>query len=187
MLTSEDGKVLVKLARKAIVSYLTDKKIIEIPKNSNPQLMEYMGVFVTLNREKQLRGCIGYPEAVMPLLEAVIDAAICAATRDPRFNPVTSVELDKLDVEVSVLSKPVLIDVKNPKEYIEKIKIGQDGLIIEKGPYRGLLLPQVAIEWGWDEEELLSNTCMKAGLPSNCWQSPDIKIYKFSSQIFKEP
>ena len=186
MLSSEDGKFLVQLARKAIVTYLSDKKVIEIPEDADPKLKENMGVFVTLNRENQLRGCIGYPEPLMPLLNAVVDAAICAATRDPRFNPVTPVELDQINVEVSVLTKPVLIDVKNPMEYIEKVKVGQDGLIVERGPYRGLLLPQVATDWGWNVEELLSNTCMKAGLSSDCWQLNDVKIYKFSSQIFEE-
>jgi uncharacterized protein len=186
MLTSDDGKFLVQLARRAIVTYLVDKEVIEIPEDADPKLRENMGVFVTLNHENQLRGCIGYPEPVMPLLNAVIDAAISAAIRDPRFNPVTPVELEQINVEVSVLTKPVLIEVKNPTEYIENVKVGQDGLIVERGPYRGLLLPQVATDWGWNVEELLSNTCMKAGLPSDCWQQNDVKIYKFSSQIFEE-
>lgn len=186
MLSDEDGKFLVKLARKAIVTYLTEKKVIEIPKDADPKLMENMGVFVTLNLKNALRGCIGYPEPVMPLLNAVVDAAISAAIRDPRFNPVTPEELDKIDVEVSVLTKPEEIEVENPTEYLQKVVIGEDGLIIESGPYRGLLLPQVATDWGWDEEEFLNNTCMKAGLSSNCWQSTDVKIYKFGSQIFNE-
>ncbi len=186
MLSAEDGKFLVELARKAIVTYLVEGKIIKIPEDSNPKLKENMGVFVTLNHGKELRGCIGYPEPVMPLLNAIIDAAISAATRDPRFNPLTPVELDEIHVEVSVLTKPMLMEVENPLEYIEKVKVGQDGLIVDMRPYRGLLLPQVATEWGWDEKEFLSNTCMKAGLSSDCWLSEDVKIYSFASQIFEE-
>ncbi len=186
MLSEEDGKFLVELARRAIVTYLVDRKVIKVPEVVNPKFKENMGVFVTLNLRNELRGCIGYPEPVMPLLNAVIDAAISAATRDPRFNPLTPAELDKVHVEVSVLTKPVLIEVENPIEYLEKIILGQDGLIVESGPYRGLLLPQVATDWGWNGEEFLSNTCMKAGLASDCWQSNDVKIYKFASQIFGE-
>jgi uncharacterized protein (TIGR00296 family) len=145
-----------------------------------------MGVFVTLNKSGELRGCIGYPEPVMPLLNALIDASISAATRDPRFNPLTSGELDEIHVEVSVLTKPEIIEVKNPSEYVENVKIGDDGLIIEMGPYKGLLLPHVATEWNWSTEEFLSNTCMKAGLSPDCWLSGEARIYKFGSQIFEE-
>jgi len=186
MLTVEDGKFLVDLARRAIVTYLVDREVIKIPEDADPKLKENMGVFVTLNRGKELRGCIGYPEPVMPLINAVIDAAISAATRDPRFNPLTLVELDKIHVEVSVLTKPTLIEVENPSQYLEDVNVGQDGLILELGPYRGLLLPQVATEWNWNTQEFLSNTCMKAGLSSDCWLNEDVKIYRFASQIFSE-
>jgi uncharacterized protein (TIGR00296 family) len=186
MLTAEEGKFLVELARRAIVTYLFDGKVIEIPEETDSKLKENMGVFVTLNRDKELRGCIGYPEPVMPLLNAVIDAAISAATQDPRFNPLTSNELDEIQMEVSVLTKPLLMEVEDPLEYLEKIELGHDGLIVEMGPYRGLLLPQVATEWGWNVEEFLKNTCMKAGLDSECWLRKDVKIYKFASQIFDE-
>jgi uncharacterized protein (TIGR00296 family) len=185
MLTAEDGKFLVGLARRAIVTYLSEGKIIEIHETDS-KLTEKMGVFVTLNHGNELRGCIGYPEPVMPLLDAVIDAAISAATRDPRFNPLTSNEMGEIHVEVSVLTKPVLIEVENPREYLENVKLGHDGLIVEMGSYRGLLLPQVATEWGWNVEEFLKNTCMKAGLGSECWLRNDVKIYKFTSQIFDE-
>jgi uncharacterized protein (TIGR00296 family) len=186
MLTAEEGNFLVNLARRAIVTYLFDRKVIEIPEEADSKLKDNMGVFVTLNRGKELRGCIGYPEPVMPLLNAVIDAAISAATRDPRFNPLTTNELDEINVELSVLTKPLLIEVDNPSEYLQKVKLGHDGLIVEMGPYRGLLLPQVATEWGWNVEEFLKNTCMKAGLGSDCWLKNEVKIYKFSSQIFDE-
>jgi uncharacterized protein (TIGR00296 family) len=112
--------------------------------------------------------------------------AISAATQDPRFPPVTINELDSIDVEVSVLTKPELINVDKPSEYPGKINVGEDGLIVEMGYYRGLLLPQVPLEWKWDVDEFLSNTCMKAGLLPDCWLKPEVKIYSFKSQIFEE-
>lgn len=184
MLSEEDGKFLVKLAREAIEAFVKEKKKLRVPVNTPDSLKEELGVFVTLNRDGQLRGCIGYPEPIELLVKAVIEVATSAAVNDPRFSPVTVNELDDLDIEVSVLTKPVLMEVKKPEEYIEKIKVGDDGLIIERGPYKGLLLPQVAVEWGWNVEEFLYNTCVKAGLTADCWIYPDVKIYKFSSQIF---
>jgi uncharacterized protein (TIGR00296 family) len=116
----------------------------------------------------------------------VIEVAISAATGDPRFPQVTPSEMDDIQVEVSVLSKPELVEVQNPAEYLEKVEVGKDGLIVEMGIYRGLLLPQVPIEWNWDIEEFLANTCMKAGLSPDCWLQKGVKIYSFQSQIFEE-
>lgn len=186
MLAQEEGEFLVKLAREAIETFIKEHKKIDIPHDTPQILKEDRGAFVTLNKDGMLRGCIGYPEPIAPLVSAVIDVAISAAINDPRFPPVRENELDDIDIEVSVLTKPVLIKVKKPEEYIENINIGEDGLIIERGPYKGLLLPQVAVEWGWNEEEFLYNTCVKAGLTADCWIYPDIKIFKFSSQIFNE-
>lgn len=186
LLSNEGGETLLKIARKTIETYLNEKRILEVPEDIDENLKEFRGVFVTLEEKGDLRGCIGYPEPVMPLIEALIDAAISAATRDPRFPPVTLREFDDITVEVSVLTKPEIITVENPKEYIEKVEIGRDGLIVEMGPYKGLLLPQVAVEWCWLAEEFLSNTCMKAGLQPDCWLADDVKIYKFHSQIFNE-
>ena len=186
MLTEEEGKFLVKLARNAIEMFINERKKLEVPEDTPDILKEFRGVFVTLNKDGLLRGCIGYPEPIEPLVNAVIDVAISAAVNDPRFSPVTANELENLAVEVSVLTKPELIEVNKPEEYIEKINIGKDGLIMERGPYKGLLLPQVALEWGWNEEEFLYNTCVKAGLTADCWLYPDIKIFKFGSQIFHE-
>jgi uncharacterized protein (TIGR00296 family) len=186
MITDEEGEFLVKLARSSIESYLKDKVILEVPENTPNTLKEEMGAFVTLNSKGQLRGCIGYPEPIKPLVNAVIEVAISAAIQDPRFPPVSPEELDDISVEVSVLTKPELIEVDKPTEYPEKVSLGQDGLIVESCSGRGLLLPQVAVEWQWDEEEFLSNTCMKAGLNLDCWLEPDINIYKFQSQIFEE-
>ena len=138
-----------------------------------------------VNKHNNLRGCIGYPEPVYPLLDAVIDSAISAAIRDPRFPSVDESELDILDYEITVLTKPRLIEVEKPIEYLDNIIIGEDGLIVERGFYRGLLLPQVAPEHNMDKEEFLSHTCMKAGLRPDAWLDENTKVYKFQGQIFK--
>jgi uncharacterized protein (TIGR00296 family) len=189
-LTDEEGKFLIKLARNTVEQYLEIGKATKPPKETPKKLFEHCGVFVTINSvlhcEKQLRGCIGYPYPTSPLVEAVIDSAINAATEDPRFESLTLEELDKVVFEVSVLTPPELVEVKNPKEYLSKIKVGEDGLIIERGYQKGLLLPQVPVEWGWCEEEFLCQCCMKAGLPPDTWLTKDAKIYKFKAIIFDE-
>ncbi len=186
MLSEAEGEFLLKLARKAIETYILGGKVLNIPESPTETLKENMGVFVTLHENGELRGCIGYPEPVKPLLNALIEVAIGAATGDPRFAPLNSHELEKIQVEVSVLTPPELIIVHKPAEYLEKIDIGHDGLIIERGVFRGLLLPQVPVEWGWDKEEFLANTCLKAGMSPDCWLEEGVKIYTFQSQIFNE-
>jgi uncharacterized protein len=186
MISDEEGKFLVNLARKTIETYIKDGKIIAVPIETPQNLRRDMGVFVTLNSQNQLRGCIGYPEPVKSLVQATIEVAIGAATQDPRFPPVNINELPDITVEVSVLTPPKLLEVLKPSEYLEMVFLGQTGLIVEMGGYRGLLLPQVPIEWGWDVEEFLSNTCMKAGLSPDCWLQEGVKIYSFQSQIFEE-
>ena len=189
-LSLEEGKFLIQLARSAVNEKLEKGKTIQPPKETPKKLFEQCGVFVTINSlrngEKELRGCIGYPYPTSPLVEAVIDSAINAATQDPRFYPLTLKELSKVVFEVSVLTPPAPVEVKNPKEYLSKIKVGEDGLIVERGFYRGLLLPQVPIEWGWCEEEFLCQCCVKAGLPPDSWLTKDAKIYKFKAIIFEE-
>ncbi len=176
----------VKTARQALELWVRKGKKLE-PKKYPKPLGEKRGVFVTLHTwpERQLRGCIGFPEPVMPLIKAIIDSA-CAAAEDPRFPPVQANELDRIVVEVSILTKPELIKAENPEDYPKQIKIGTDGLIVRKGMFSGLLLPQVAVEWNFSEEEFLSHTCQKAGLPDTEWLEPDTKIYKFRSEIFSE-
>jgi hypothetical protein len=192
MLSEEDGKFLLELARESIVTYLKEKKILSPPLETPESLKEIMGAFVTLNKrgkfrgKGELRGCIGYCEPIKPLVNAIIEVSISAATSDPRFPPVKLSEIDKISLEISVLSKPEILEVKNPSEYLEKIKVGLDGLIVENGFNKGLLLPQVPVEWEWDEEEFLCNTCMKAGLPADCWYDRETKIYSFQAQIFHE-
>jgi uncharacterized protein (TIGR00296 family) len=189
-LSLEEGKFLSQLARNAVKEYLATGKTVKTPENTPKKLFEHCGVFVTINSlkngEKILRGCIGYPNPTKPLAEAVIDSAISAATRDPRFHPLSLKEFGNVVFEVSVLTPPELIEVKKPEEYVAKIKVGEDGLIVEKGFFKGLLLPQVPVEWGWCEEEFLCRCCVKAGLPPDSWLTKGAKIYKFSAIIFEE-
>jgi len=189
-LNEEEGKFLVKLARRAVKEYLETKKVPETTRRVHEKLLQPCGVFVTINsienEEKELRGCIGYPYPTDPLVEAVIQSAISAATQDPRFNPLTKDELDKVVFEVSVLTPPQVLEVKRPQDYPSKIRIGEDGLIIEKGMFKGLLLPQVPVEWNWGQEEFLCQCCIKAGLPPDNWLLPSTRIQKFQAIIFEE-
>jgi uncharacterized protein (TIGR00296 family) len=189
-LTEEEGKFLIKLARNTVETFLKTRKTLKPPKDTPQKLYEKCGVFVTISilehGEKNLRGCIGYPYPTSPLVEAVIDSAINASTQDPRFPSMTLNELGDVVFEVSVLTPPEQVNVDNPKEYVKQIKVGQDGLIIEKGYNRGLLLPQVPVEWQWCEEEFLCQCCMKAGLSPDSWLTKGTKIFKFSAIIFEE-
>jgi uncharacterized protein (TIGR00296 family) len=189
-LTDQEGKFLIQLARNTVTEYLENGKIQKPPKDTPKKLYEQCGVFITIssiqNGEKALRGCIGYPYPTSPLVEAVIDSAINASTQDPRFEPMTAEEMNHVVFEVSVLTPPEPVQVDNPKDYLNKIKVGEDGLIIEHGYRKGLLLPQVPIEWGWCEEEFLCQCCIKAGLPPDSWLTKDTKISKFKAIIFEE-
>jgi uncharacterized protein len=189
-LNDEEGNFLIGLARNAVKEYLETGKIIKPPTNTPKKFFEKCGVFVTINAAKhgkhELRGCIGYPYPTNPLVEAVIDAAINAATQDPRFNPISTNELEHVVFEVSVLTPPKLAQVEKPEEYLKKIKVGEHGLIVEKSFRKGLLLPQVPVEWGWDEEEFMCQCCIKAGLPPDSWLTKDTQIYQFTAIIFEE-
>ena len=190
MTTLEEGSFLVKLARQAIIKYVSESVHITPPEPLSPSLALDCGVFVTLEKlkgsGKSLRGCIGYPLPCMPLINATIDAAISAAVNDPRFSPVRKSELNDVVVEVSVMTPPKQLEISDPKEYPRHIKVGRDGLIIEKGYYKGLLLPQVPVEYGWDEETFLSECCMKACLPPDSWVSKDVKVFTFTAEVFTE-
>ncbi|HNX39637.1 MAG TPA: TIGR00296 family protein [Methanothrix sp.] len=184
MLTLEEGRQAVRLARQAVQSYIESKKVVE-PEGLPAVFGEKRGVFVTLHEEGDLRGCIGYPEPVLPLGRAIVDSAINACSRDPRFPRVRPSELKRIEVEVTVLTKPQAYD--EPKKRLpELVVIGRDGLIVRKGPYSGLLLPQVAPEWGFDPLEFLSQTCVKAGLPPDAWLDEDSEVQHFQAQIFAE-
>lgn len=189
-LTLEEGSFLVRLARKSVTEYLRTRKITAVPKDVSPKLMEHCGVFVTLNtfhqEKKGLRGCIGLPYPTTPLTQAVIESAINSATQDPRFPLVSLNELGEIVFEVSVLTPPQLVRVDKPAGYPSTITVGQDGLIVERSYCKGLLLPQVPIEWNWEEDEFLCQCCMKAGLSPDCWLLEGTKIYKFQAIIFEE-
>ena len=146
---------------------------------------EPLGVFVTINKNNNLRGCIGYAEPVKPAIDATIEVAIAAAFNDPRFNQITEKEFEELEFEVTVLTKPEMIVVAHPDQYFDEIEIGRDGLIIQKGYARGLLLPQVAVENAFTKEDFLDHTCMKAGISADSWMDESCDVYKFQGQIFK--
>ncbi|MFH1425074.1 MAG: TIGR00296 family protein [archaeon] len=184
-LTPAQGTFLLQIARSTIDSFLSGVKPSK-PKSYDKEFDKKYGVFVTLNKNEELRGCIGYPEPIKPLIEAVMDSAINAATQDPRFPPVTPDELPELKIEITILTPPKLIKVRNPVQYRHEIQLGVDGLIVERGMNRGLLLPQVAAEWRWGEEQFLEHTCLKTGLPADAWEDKETKVYKFQGQIFKE-
>lgn len=186
MLTLEQGKKLVKLAREAISSRLSNKKL-KVDKVLKEEFSEYRGCFVTLKKGEELRGCIGYPEPILPLHDAIVSAAESAAFKDPRFPSLEKDEINSVGVEVSVLTKPKRIDVRNPRDYLKQIHIGKDGLIVRGTFNSGLLLPQVATEYKWDAKTFLSQTCVKAGLRPEDWHDFDlVRVYKFQSQVYSE-
>jgi len=185
-LSENDGNVLVKTARKVVTEYLKSKTKLKLEKKIRDDFSFKSGVFVTLNNELGLRGCIGYPLPDKLLFNALEDAAISAAIKDPRFSPVKYEELNSITFEVTVLTSPKKIIVSNPKEYLSQIKVGRDGLIVKHGFYSGLLLPQVPIEYEWDEEEFLEHTCEKAGIPKDYWKNAKTEIQKFEGIVFRE-
>jgi AmmeMemoRadiSam system protein A len=178
--STADQELLFKVARDSIAAHLRGEKTV-LPETTSPVLSQFRGLFVTLNRHGRLRGCIGYLEAVTPVLAAVQEMAVAAAFRDPRFPPLKEDELADLEVEISILSPMELI------KDVEEIQVGRHGLYMERGPCRGLLLPQVATEYGWDRLTFLQQTCRKAGLPADAWQDPATRIYVFSADILHEP
>jgi len=178
---------ILKLARETIETYVKTGRRISIPENYPEKLNEKRGIFVTIYRKdsKELRGCVGLPYPQISLIEGLIQAAI-SACEDPRFEPLSQEELDKIIIEVSILTEPELIDVKNPREYIEKIEIGKHGLIIKKGFNSGLLLPKVPVELNWDINDYLENLCLKADMTTDSWMDSYSKIYKFEAEVFRE-
>jgi uncharacterized protein (TIGR00296 family) len=189
-LNLEEGRFLVQLARRTVEENLKNRKRTSLAQDVPKKLLQSCGVFVTINTLKhngrELRGCIGLPYPTTPLVQAVIESAISSATQDPRFYPLSLKELDNVVFEVSILTPPQVVEVEKTSEYTSKIKVGEDGLIIEKGISKGLLLPQVPVEWNWNEEEFLCQCCIKAGLPPDCWLLKGTKIYKFQAIIFEE-
>lgn len=190
MYSDENGTYLVKLARQTVEGYVTKKTKPEVPDDVPEALTAKSGVFVTLNsitgEHVELRGCIGRPYPTQPLVEATIDSAVDASTNDPRFPPVTQRELDSILVELSILTPPKRINWSKPQELMDHVKIGRDGLIASRGMWRGLLLPQVPVEWGWNTKQFLEHTCNKAGLPLDAWKDTKTEFMSFQAEIFGE-
>jgi hypothetical protein len=185
MLNLKEGVNAVKYAREVIEQYVKNDTT---PSHDLEYIFsEKQGTFVTIHTfpDHDLRGCIGIPLPVMTLKEAIGESAR-SATKDPRFPPLSEDELDRIIVEVTILTKPVLMEVDQPQDYLSYIEIGRDGLIVEQGLYKGLLLPQVPTEQGWNKEDFLSHTCIKAGLMPDSWFDKNTKISKFTGQIFTE-
>jgi len=184
LLTNDEGAMAVRSARTAI-EYVIAKRP-KISQDLTPVFDEKRGVFVTLTKGGSLRGCIGFPYPVMPLGEAIVHAAKAAALEDPRFPPVTKDELAAISLEVTVLTVPEPLGGE-PAKRPQKVIVGKHGLIVRGMGTSGLLLPQVATEYGWDARTFLDHTCIKAGLSERCWTSKNIEILTFEGQIFPEP
>jgi uncharacterized protein len=180
-----EGEHAVKIARKTIEAEARDEEPGQI--DAPGSFRAKRGVFVTIHTfpEMCLRGCIGYPEPVYSLGKALVKAAQ-AACHDPRFPYLRADELTKVVVEVSILTPPEEIKLEDRKLLPSKVEVGKDGLIMEMGYFRGLLLPQVATEWNWDAETFLAETCAKAGLTPDCWLDKRSKVFKFQAEIFAE-
>lgn len=189
-LTLSDGIFLVRLARKAISEYLKKGIVIKPPENTPDKLMRYGMSFTTLlkvdAKAHELRGCIGYVQPIESLVNNVINSAIAAATQDPRFSPVEFWELESIVIEVSILSLPKVLEVSRRDDMVNEVVVGRDGLIVEYGIYKGLLLPEVPVEYCWDTETFLSETCIKAGMSADCWLSSKVKVMRFTARTFRE-
>lgn len=180
LLGPEDKKALLQIARETIAGLARAGKKPPLPFPLGPGLTARNGAFVSLHRHGQLRGCIGTFVGEGPLAATVQNMAAAAAFEDPRFSSLREDELAAIDLEISVLSP--MIEVKDVKE----IEVGRHGIYVTKGYYRGVLLPQVATEQGWDRETFLSHTCIKAGLPPDAWKKGGLKIEVFTAEVFGE-
>ncbi|MBN1837735.1 MAG: AmmeMemoRadiSam system protein A [Spirochaetales bacterium] len=177
-MSDEERRILIQTAREAIESRLLGRS----PRYPTPTdtLRKRCGAFVTLHSRGKLRGCIGFVVARAPLIDTVKETAQSAAFQDPRFPPLARKEWEEVSLEISVLSP--LQEIKS----LEEIQVGTHGVMMRRGFQSGLLLPQVATEYGWDRETFLTHTCYKAGLPGDCWRSPETRIEIFSALVFGE-
>jgi hypothetical protein len=184
VLAPEEGELALRIARGALDAHLAGMayRLPPVP----GVFSEKRGVFVTLTERGLLRGCIGLPLPVLPLGDALVEAAVSAGTGDPRFPPVCREEMREIHVEVTVLSVPEPLTCQ-PAERPRHVEVGRHGLIMRGRGRSGLLLPQVATEYGWTAAEFLEHTCGKSGLPPGCWKSPDVEVLTFEGQIFSEP
>lgn len=177
-LTDTEKALLLYIARESIASAL-EGRAPRFPQEIPEGLLEPLGAFVTLHKHGALRGCIGTFEAQGPLYLTVAEMARSAAFNDPRFPPLSPEELPEVDIEISVLS-PMW------QGRPEEVEVGKHGIYIVRGFHRGVLLPQVAVEYGWDRETFLDHTCLKAGLAPGCWRDPETEIYLFTCEVFGE-
>jgi len=191
-ITLEDAIDLIRYIRDNIEHYLKTGKRLSYQEEFEELFGDKCGAFVTLNKTNvsgnPLRGCIGYIEPKYKLCEVVKRVSVSAACEDPRFPSVTLEEMDNIVIEISILTPPKLIEVDYPQKYFDHIEIGKDGLIVERGMRRGLLLPQVPVEHGrnWDAKTFLEQTCRKAWLSTDAWKEEETKVYKFSAILFEE-
>lgn len=185
-LTQAQQDYLLALARKAVGRYLEKKETLEVDdEDLDPALKKERGCFVTLNKQEDLRGCIGHIEPQESLYKAVIDNAINAAVNDHRFNSVTSDELDQIAIEISILTVPQEVEFNSGQELKEKLREGVDGVILKRGVYQSTYLPQV-----WDQlpdrEEFLRRLCRKGGMSQDCWQDPATEVHVYQAFVFSE-
>lgn len=176
-LDAKEREELLGIARRTVEGYVRDRGVPEVSGLSG-RLAAPGAAFVTLKKKGRLRGCIGYTEAVAPLFRVVQECAVAAATEDPRFPPVAPGELPSIDLEISVLTP--LVPVR-----AEEVEVGRHGLVVSHQGRRGLLLPQVPVEQGWDRETFLDRTCVKAGLPPDAWRR-GATLQAFTAEVFGE-
>lgn len=177
LLNAAEEEILLDIARTSIESHVCNTKVCVVPREERRLNFKH-GCFVTIKQKGKLRGCIGNFQSELPLFKEVSEIAIASASNDPRFYPLKIHDLDSISLQISVLSP--LIKINN----IDEIIIGKHGIYLECGHYRGVLLPQVAVENNWDRTTFLNQTCIKAGLLATAWQESNADIYIFSAQVF---
>ncbi|MFB6153057.1 MAG: TIGR00296 family protein [Halodesulfurarchaeum sp.] len=185
-ITESQGRWAVLYARRCVESTVKEDRTPAVPEDVDPEFEEERGVFVTLEKGGELRGCIGRPRSEQPAARALREAAAGAAENDPRFPPVRPGELDEITVEVSILTPPSPLEDIDPADYPDAIRIGRDGLIVSRDGRSGLLLPKVPVEQGWSTTEFLAGTCRKAGLTPRAWQDEETTVERFQAQAFGE-
>ncbi|NOZ88971.1 MAG: AmmeMemoRadiSam system protein A [Crenarchaeota archaeon] len=189
-LTFEEGAYLVRLARRSVEYFFEHRRLMPVPEDAPPRLRRPGAAFVTITtyysyEHRELRGCIGHVVPVKTLVESVIEVAVEAAFRDPRFPPMTPDELPRVTFEVTVLG-PLEPLPETPEGRLSSIVIGRHGLVARRGMLQGLLLPDVPLEYLWDEETFLAETCVKAGMPPYCWLDRSTEFYRYEGRAWRE-
>ncbi len=185
VLTEKEQKELLQYARSVIAARLNDSAKVREPSDITDQMKEKKGCFVTLHKKGALRGCIGSLEPDKSLLSNIEENAVNAAFRDPRFPPVKEAELPRIDLEISVLTKPKPLEYSDEEDLKKKLKPGVHGVILSRGLARATFLPQV-----WEQlptvEMFLGNLCMKAGMDTECWKDPNVEVQVYEVRHFSE-